>query len=254
MTRIAILEPNTLLGTELCERLSAHPRLGDDVQLYSIDEEAVGTMTEIGGGVALVGRWDRSRPLREAVVEIQRRQAELSAFEHVSPAAIRDVAELPPGVALFDTLVVANLDELDAPPWTSIQFRAMEARLDAAYPFVLGVEASGGGLELMLVHDASVDGAEVLARLAGVLNELAWADEDVRVDDAEVDQAIARMAAENGYPEPMLKAEFAKEGRREELINQLLEKKIFDLTLPKVKITEIDPPVESKKPDAEENA
>ena len=52
----------------------------------------------------------------------------------------------------------------------------------------------------------------------------------------------------------MVKAEFAKEGRREELANQLLERKIFDLMLPKVKIEEVDPPTESEKPTEDEGA
>jgi trigger factor len=77
---------------------------------------------------------------------------------------------------------------------------------------------------------------------------------DVKVEDADIDGAIAEIAAENGYPEPMVKAEFAKDGRRDELANQLLEKKIFDLMLPKVKIKEIDPPTEPEKSAEDEGA
>ena len=65
---------------------------------------------------------------------------------------------------------------------------------------------------------------------------------------------MSEIAAENGYPEPMVKAEFAKEGRRDELANQLLEKKIFDLMLPKVKIKEIDPPTEPVESAKDEGA
>ncbi len=78
--------------------------------------------------------------------------------------------------------------------------------------------------------------------------------DDVKVEDEDIDKAIAEIAAENGYPEPMVKAEFAKEGRRDELANQLLERKIFDLMLPKVKIKEIDPPTESVEPAQDEGA
>jgi hypothetical protein len=41
---------------------------------------------------------------------------------------------------------------------------------------------------------------------------------------------------------PMVRAEYAKQGRREELKHQLLEKKIFNLALQRVKIAEVDPP------------
>jgi trigger factor len=77
---------------------------------------------------------------------------------------------------------------------------------------------------------------------------------DVTVEEGDIDAAIAEIAAENGYPEPMVKAEFSKEGRRDELANQLLEKKIFDLMLPKVKIKEVDPPTEPEKPAEDEGA
>ncbi len=70
--------------------------------------------------------------------------------------------------------------------------------------------------------------------------------EDIKVEDDEIDKGISEFALEQGLPEPMVRAEYAKEGRREELSHQLLEKKIFDFMLPKVKIKDIDPPLKPK--------
>ncbi len=69
--------------------------------------------------------------------------------------------------------------------------------------------------------------------------------EDLEVSEEEVDQAIEEFADERGLPLPMVRAEYGKDGRREELSHNLLEKKIFDFALSRVKITEVEPPAES---------
>lgn len=66
--------------------------------------------------------------------------------------------------------------------------------------------------------------------------------ESLEIKEEDVDASLASIAEENGLPLPMVKAEYNKEGRRDELAHSLLEKKIFDFILPKVKITEVDPP------------
>ena len=59
MSRLAIVHPTTLLGRELREALSRHPaRPASDIRLLSAVEEEIGTVTEIGGTAALVGRFD----------------------------------------------------------------------------------------------------------------------------------------------------------------------------------------------------
>ncbi|MCP4606832.1 MAG: trigger factor [Proteobacteria bacterium] len=68
--------------------------------------------------------------------------------------------------------------------------------------------------------------------------------ENIEVTDQDVDAEIEDFAQSRGLPMPMVKAEYAKEGRREELAHKLLEKKIFDFALPKVTINKIDPPAE----------
>lgn len=72
--------------------------------------------------------------------------------------------------------------------------------------------------------------------------------EQLEIKDEDVDAALEVIAEDNGLPLPMVKAEYNKEGRRDELAHSLLEKKIFDFILPKVKVTEGDPP-ESKDGD-----
>jgi trigger factor len=73
--------------------------------------------------------------------------------------------------------------------------------------------------------------------------------EKIEVTDEEVDSTIAERAEMAGIPVPMLKAEFGKEGRLDELKTQMLETKIFDFVSTKVKIKEIDSPKEEDQAD-----
>lgn len=58
MTRIAVLDPTTLLGREVKEALEAHPTLGADLRLLTTDQEDFGTLTEVAGSAAVVGQAD----------------------------------------------------------------------------------------------------------------------------------------------------------------------------------------------------
>ena len=64
--------------------------------------------------------------------------------------------------------------------------------------------------------------------------------QDLTVKPEEIDAEIESRAQMSGVPLPMIKAEMAKEGRREELSMQILEKKIFDFAKSLVKIEEVD--------------
>lgn len=56
--RIAIVNPTTLLGKELCEGLGRIAGLRSlDVRLYSASEDDIGSVTEVGGEAAIVGRF-----------------------------------------------------------------------------------------------------------------------------------------------------------------------------------------------------
>lgn len=56
MTEIAILEPTTLLGTELREELERRPHLWDRISLFATSEDEEGKVTEAAGGAAVVAR------------------------------------------------------------------------------------------------------------------------------------------------------------------------------------------------------
>jgi aspartate-semialdehyde dehydrogenase len=58
MTKLAVVHPTTLLGKELRERLDEPGALGDDLVLLTTDEGELGTLTEVRGGAAIVGRAD----------------------------------------------------------------------------------------------------------------------------------------------------------------------------------------------------
>ncbi|HEV2854825.1 MAG TPA: hypothetical protein VHC97_18670 [Thermoanaerobaculia bacterium] len=58
MTAIAILHPTNLLGKELRETIEARRPDWADLRLLSSREDEIGTLTEIGGAAALVGRWE----------------------------------------------------------------------------------------------------------------------------------------------------------------------------------------------------
>lgn len=57
MSRIAILEPSSLLGKELREQLGSRPELASEVRLYTQRQESVGMLTEVGGNAAMVQAW-----------------------------------------------------------------------------------------------------------------------------------------------------------------------------------------------------
>lgn len=58
MTAIAILHPTNLLGKELRETIEARRPDWADLRLLSSRENEIGTLTEIGGTAALIGRWE----------------------------------------------------------------------------------------------------------------------------------------------------------------------------------------------------
>ncbi len=60
MKRIAVVHPTTLIGKELRERLEQSPDLVRDQRLVSADENEIGTLTEIAGAAAFVGRIDEA--------------------------------------------------------------------------------------------------------------------------------------------------------------------------------------------------
>jgi len=58
VSRVAVVAPNSLLGRELRERLSARAGRFADVRLLSGDEDEIGQLAESGGAAGFVGRLD----------------------------------------------------------------------------------------------------------------------------------------------------------------------------------------------------
>lgn len=58
MTILALVQPTDLLGREMRDALARRRDLWRDVRLLTTDDDEVGTLTEIGGGAALVQRLD----------------------------------------------------------------------------------------------------------------------------------------------------------------------------------------------------
>ena len=63
---------------------------------------------------------------------------------------------------------------------------------------------------------------------------------DIKIEDTDIDEEIAKRAAEAGIPAPLLRAEMNKAGRQDEFATQILETKIFDFAKSLVKITGVE--------------
>jgi aspartate-semialdehyde dehydrogenase len=118
---VVLINPTTLVGKELRERLESRPDLGAELRLLSPDEEEVGTLTEIRGAAAVVVQ------AREAELE----GADLVVFCGDREAALPLLGRLPAGATAVllapdatpdDGLPLVagiNLEALDeAPPGT----------------------------------------------------------------------------------------------------------------------------------------
>jgi trigger factor len=64
----------------------------------------------------------------------------------------------------------------------------------------------------------------------------------LEVTDADLEAELARMSERTGLPVPKLKAELSKSQRMVEVRNNLMERKVFDFVLPRVRIIDTEPP------------
>ncbi|MDJ0766051.1 MAG: trigger factor [Myxococcota bacterium] len=143
--------------------------------------------------------------------------------------------------ALFDRLREKNPMELP-PTLVEQQILAFRMRVQSSLA-MLGDKGIGEEKEQAMFDRAEKAAKEMVHQHLLVL-ECARI-EQIDVSDDEIEAEMTTIAQENGLPLPMVKAEYAKEGRQEGLVHQLLEKKIFDFILPQVKITEVEPPSEA---------
>ncbi len=143
MSAVAILHPSGLLGKELRETLEArHPEW--DLRLLSSREDEIGTLTEIAGAAALVGR-----------------------FEPESLAGV--------DIAFFCGEMAANRPLLAAlPPETTAVVLSYDATVEDGLPVVAGVNtADAHGRRVLL---SPHPGAVLLAHLLHPLRQLALAE------------------------------------------------------------------------------
>lgn len=139
MTAIAILHPTNLQGKELRETIEARHRDWSDIRLLSTHEDEIGTLTEVAGTAALVGRY------------------EPESLEGVDLAFFCGTAE-------ESRPLVAAM-----PPETTAILLSPDAALDDGLPVVAGVngEAAQGRRVLVSPHPAAVLLAHLLSPLRG---------------------------------------------------------------------------------------
>jgi trigger factor len=126
------------------------------------------------------------------------------------------------------------------------QTEAMKAQFEGVLASAeRAVGADEDGMRRRLEEGASSAARNVLHHHL-LMKELArlW---EVRVADDEVDEELGSLAQRSGLPLPMIRAEYAKGGRLDELKSNILERKVFDLALTKVKIREVDPPTREEQ-------
>ncbi len=118
MTTVLLVNPTTLVGKEVREELERHPELWSDLRLISRDDEEIGTLTEIAGAAAMVGRGeDADLAAAGLVFFCGSREATLELLPEVGASAVTVIlasdATVDDGLPL---VAGVNLDVLDGDP------------------------------------------------------------------------------------------------------------------------------------------
>jgi trigger factor len=142
--------------------------------------------------------------------------------------------------ALFDALRKKN--EMPLPP--SLLARQTEAIRNQFFGQIASQIKSDDehGQETLSKLDESAEKtARELVHQHLLMMEIARI-ENIKVEDDEIEKEIEKRANASGVPVPLIRAEMNKEGRREDLAQQILETKIFDFIRASVTIKELDRP------------
>jgi aspartate-semialdehyde dehydrogenase len=140
LSAIVIVHPSGLLGKELRETLENRPEFGFDLRLLSTRDDEIGTLTEIAGAAALVGRYE--------------------------PESLQGAR-----VVFFCGSMEDNRPILkDLPPETTGIVLSFDATVDDGFPAVAGVntDAARGHRVLVSPHPAVVLLAHLLHPLRGL--------------------------------------------------------------------------------------
>ncbi|MFF2073697.1 non-ribosomal peptide synthase/polyketide synthase [Kitasatospora sp. NPDC058162] len=134
---------------------------------------------------------DGTRPCADWLRGLQEERAEDRRFEHLPLAEIQALSQLPPGTALFDSLVVLENYPVDEGTVAAHgpRIRDLDAREATNYPLTV-VVSPGERLAVELGHDPRHLDAATAESLAGqllhTLTVLAGTDGTVRLDDLDL--------------------------------------------------------------------
>jgi aspartate-semialdehyde dehydrogenase len=147
MTVLAIVHPTDLVATDLREKLEARPDLWQELRLYALNKEEIGTLAE-----------SRGRPTLIAEIEEE-------SFDKVDVAFLfGDMARLRPIVKAI-------------PPRTTVVLLAPDATPEEAHPVVIGIDDRQlpEGQPLLSPHAAVIGLAHLLHPLARFRPQIAAA-------------------------------------------------------------------------------
>lgn len=158
--------------------------------------------------------------------------------------------------AMYDALRAINPMELP-PSLVSRQAQALKTQLYQGVLEQLGRTDNEETREtLSKLEESAVTTAEEMVHQQLLMAEIARIS-DIKVDDGDLDAEIEKRAIASGLPAPMLHAEMNKDNRRDELMVQILDTKIFDFVKTLVTIVEVEGEVKKvseKKPPLKETA
>ena len=145
--------------------------------------------------------------------------------------------------AMFDALREKNPMDLPERLLTQqVQMMKMQ------FAGMMGASGDGDDEAMKKLDESTEKAARDIVHQHFLIEEIARHG-DLEVSDEDLEADILQMSAHSGLPVPKLKAELAKSNRLGEMKTNIIERKVFDFVLPKVKIVDADP--DAKKADDE---
>ncbi|MCC6176232.1 MAG: hypothetical protein IT305_13075 [Chloroflexi bacterium] len=153
---------------------------------------------------------DGQAPLSALLKDAHTWLIEARRFEHTPPGKIHEWANVPPRVALFDSLVVVQNNPVDPalahPLYGGVRIADGRGQVRTAYPLTLSIAYAGPVINGSLLYEPRRFDAASIERLAGHLMRLLEAmaaAPDARLDDlpmlSDVEQRDLLARSERGY-------------------------------------------------------